>query len=184
LIEVRVELLAGPRRGSGLCLIDGAVAALDLPGLDGPTRVPASVVPGWLAGLVGVGPRPEARSPGVLLAPRTLVDCLTGADAAAVRAAVGRHRVPPAWIELLVGIAASLPARWRMSVGAPADVPVDLLEILDAGDCGLWSVQDCPPELLSGEGREVDAAEPWAVLTPTTPTAVWVWLSRLAGYQM
>jgi hypothetical protein len=74
-------------------------------------------------------------------------------------------------------IAANLAARWRITVGLLDADPVDSLEILDCASAGLWAIQLCPAEVAA---EELGATEVVS-LTPTTPTAVWAWLSRLAG---
>jgi hypothetical protein len=184
IVAVDVDLLVGPRAGAGSCLIQGDLAVVDLPGLPHPRAIPTSVLPEWLAGLVGLGPRPVVSAPGLLIAPTTLLDtvlALATPDpagvAAAVAAAIAPSKVSDAWLEMLAGIATSLAARWRVSVGLLDADPVDSLEILDCASAGLWAIQPCPAEVAA---EELDTAEAVS-LTPTTPTAVWAWLSQLAG---
>jgi hypothetical protein len=179
-VAVDVEVLVGPRAGAGSCLIQGDLAVADLPGLPDPRTIPTSVLPEWLAGLVGLGPRPVVSAPGLLIAPTTLLDtvlALATPDHAAVAAAIAPSKVADAWLELLAGIAANLVARWRVTVGLLDADAVDSLEILDCASAGLWAIQPCPAEVAA---EELGAAEVVS-LTPTTPTAVWAWLSRLAG---
>jgi hypothetical protein len=179
-LAVDVDVLVGPRAGTGCCLIHGDLAVVDLPGLPVPRAIPTSVLPEWLAGLVGLGPRPAVSAPGLLIAPTTLLDTvleLAAPDHAAVAAAIAPSKVSGAWLALLAGIAASLATRWRVAVGPLNADPVESLEVLDCVGTGLWAVQPCPAEVAAEELGTAEAIS----LTPTTPTAVWAWLSRLAA---
>jgi hypothetical protein len=177
---VDVEVLAGRHTGCGRCLLEGGRAVVDLPGLAGPRVIPGAALPEWLAGLVGLGPRPQVASPGVLMLDRAALDDIVGPAApnvAAVAAAPRPERLPQRWLELLAGIGAGFSARWRVEV--TSDVrSSETLEVIDSADTGLWAVQPCPPELAVAETG--DRGE-LVTLAPTTPTVVWAWLSRLAA---
>jgi hypothetical protein len=179
-VAVDVDVLVGPRAGAGSCLIRGGLAVVDLPGLAAPRVIPPSVLPEWLAGLVGLGPRPVVSAPGLLIAPTTLLDtvlALAAPDRAAVATAIAPDKVNAAWLALLAGIAANLAARWRVAIGPLNADPVDSLEILDCASAGLWAIQPCPAEAAAEELGTAEAVS----LAPTTPAAVWAWLSRLAA---
>lgn len=178
--SLRVSVLAGPYRGTGSCELAGGRARVELPDLDRPRDVPAAVVPGWLAGLVGLGPRPRAAVPGLLVTSRPAVKRLLahpGADPDQVRAAFGAA-LPDGWARQLSAPAGTPVAHWRLELAVPAGGTATL-EVLDAG--GLWSLTPVDPELLAAE----DAAdrldgEPVGI-SPLTPSAVWHWLSPLAA---
>ncbi|TYK43634.1 hypothetical protein [Actinomadura decatromicini] len=159
---VEVTVLVGRHPGTGNCVIGDGVAAVELPGMDGPRVVPADVVPEWIAALVALAPRPRAKTSGMLVTSQTGLDVL-----------LGDCREPDIsrdWLDLLATIRASLIARWRVTAAPGGDI-----EILDCASAGLWAVQPCPPEAVGA------ANGPLISLTPTTPTAVWTWLSLLAS---
>jgi hypothetical protein len=172
MIEVQVQVMAGPHPGRGQCIVDGDMAAVDLPGLDPPRRIPASVLPEWLAALVGLGPRPSVAAPGLLITSTAVLDRLL-----APGARTPSIEVPPGWRDLLTRIIECRQAWWRITVGPLDRAPTDSLEIIDSGTAGLWARQPCPP---TAADEELDGQGPLAALTSTTPTAVWTWLSRLA----
>jgi hypothetical protein len=182
LVEVLVEVLKGAHPGSGRCAVGGGLAVADLPGLPEPCVLPAAALPEWLAGLVGLGPRPAASAPGALVVRASVLDAvlaLDRPDARRVRATAGP--APGPWPGLLAAVSAGLTGRWRMTVaGLTGDVAH--LEVLDCGPSGLWAVQPCPPGGLADELPAADGDDAAVLLTPTTPTEVWVWLSRLAGH--
>lgn len=168
MIEVFVQVKAGPWPGPGRCVIDGDAATLNLPGMHRPERCPAGAVPQRLATLVGLGPRPVVAGPGMLITSASFLDrLLTAEDPPPTK-------IPSGWREVLSTLVVHRRAWWRITVHA--DAAHRGLEVIDAGDAGLWSCQQCPPE----PADEIDAGEPVA-LTPTTATAVWAWLSPLAG---
>jgi hypothetical protein len=175
MIEILVRVMAGPHTGRGRCVVDGGVATVDLPGLDRPRRIPASVVPEWLAALVGLGPRPAVTAPGMLITSTAVLDgLLASGDAPGAR--TSSIDVPAGWRDLLTRIIECRQGWWRMSVGPFGDDPADSLEIIDAGSAGLWARRPCPP---AAADEEIDGRGPLDALTSTTPTAVWTWLSRL-----
>jgi hypothetical protein len=172
-IEVKVEVMAGARPGRGLCVIAGDVAAVDLPGLDRPGRIPAGVLPAWLAGLIGLGPRPAVAVPGLLIAPTAVLDRLLAGTGAFP------WSVPAEWRGVLARIVECRQAWWRMTMGPPGADPVESLEVIDAGAAGLWARRPCP---AAAADDEIDhEGLPLAALAATTPTVVWTWLSRLAS---
>jgi hypothetical protein len=168
-LEVHVSLVAGDARSTGLCLIDGPSAAVDLPDLDEPVLLPTAMVPARLAALVELGPRPRVAAPGCLVLSEVSLDRLAGG--------VLPDELPPAWAGPLAAVAAGLRRRWCIVAGSADGAPVDALEVLDAGAAGLWAVHPCPAELVTAEGG---AGQPMVLLAPATATEVWTWLSRLA----
>ena len=174
---VDIHMLAGRTTGRGSCVIDGAVAAVEVPGLDAPHAIPTAAVPEWLAELLGVGPRPRVHAPGVLIAHAAMLDRVLNIaepDAGAIAELIAPDRVSSRWLELLTAISANLLARWRVEIRAPgATTAAETLEVLDCAAAGLWMLQPGPTE-------EVTAGEEVVCLAPTTSTAVWTWLSRLA----
>jgi hypothetical protein len=180
-VAVDVEIPVGPFPGTGRCLIQGDLTVAELPALTDPRALPTTALPEWLAGLVGLGPRPAVSAPGILIAQTALLDTvldLATPEPAAVAAAIAPERLAPDWLTLLAGIAGHLAARWRITVGPLDAAPVDALEILDCAGKGLWARQPCPTEVAAAELDTETAAD---ALTPTTSTAVWMWLSRLAA---
>jgi hypothetical protein len=175
---VDIHVLAGRNTGRGRCVIDGPLAAVELPGLDAPHAIPTAAVPEWLAGLLGVGPRPRVHAPGVLIAHAAMLDSvlnLAEPDAGAIAAMIAPDRVSSRWLELLVAISVNLLARWRVEIRAPgATTAAETLEVLDCSAAGLWMLQPGPAEDVTGDEEVV-------CLAPTTSTAVWAWLSRLAA---
>jgi hypothetical protein len=172
MIEIRVQVLAGPHPGRGQCVVDGDVATVDLPGLDRPRQIPASVLPEWLAALVGLGPRPSVAAPGLLITSTAILDRLLETHGTRVSSV----NVPAGWRDILTRIIACRQGWWRMAVGPLGHDPADSLEIIDAGTAGLWSRRPCPPEAVD---EALDGSGPLAALTSTTPTAVWTWLSAV-----
>lgn len=153
--DLAVTVLAGRHPGTGRCRIADGVAEVELPGLDGPRELPAAALPGWLAGLVGLGPRPRAEVRGLLVTSRT--------------ALAEPGRLPAGW-------AGAPAAHWRLDLTVPGAGPSSL-EVLDAGS--LWALSPVEEALLAAEEVAVDG-EPVAV-RPTTPSAVWRWLAPLAA---
>jgi hypothetical protein len=181
-VVVDVDVRVGRHAGSGRCVITGDRAVADLPGLGSPRAIASAVLPEWLAGLLDVGPRPEVSSPGVLILRRALLDDvlrLSEPDVDDVAAAIAPERLSRPWLELLTTVGTSLTARWRVALrSADARSTAEALEILDCSAAGLWVVQPCPAELVAaelGDGGDL------VTLAPTTSTAVWAWLSRLAA---
>jgi hypothetical protein len=181
-VRVDVEVLMGRHVGVGCCLIDGELVLADLPGLPEPQALPVAALPEWLAGLVGLGPRPAASAPGSLVTRARVLDAvlaLDGASARSVLAATGP--VPGPWPELLAAVSGGLAGRWRVAVTGLASGD-EHLEVLDCADAGLWAVQPCPPATLPDDDLPPSPTpdDPPVLLTPTTPTTLWAWLSRLA----
>jgi len=73
-VEIRVDVRVGPRPGSGRAVLVGGAVLACLPGLDVPQRTSAELFPGWLAALVGLGPRPQLQRVGALLTERCILD--------------------------------------------------------------------------------------------------------------
>lgn len=178
-VVVDVDVRVGPHTGSGRCVTTGDRTVVDLPGLAAPRTISTAALPEWLAGLVGVGPRPAVSSPGVLILRRDVLDAvldLAAPDVAALAAALAPEPVPRRWLELLAALGAGLCGRWRVGICAPGGG--DALEILDCASAGLWAVHPCPVEL--GEAELGDGGD-LVSLAPTTSATVWAWLSRLAA---
>lgn len=176
-VTVDVDVRVGRHTGSGCCVTTGDRTVVDLPGLAAPRTISTAALPEWLAGLLGVGPRPEVSSPGVLILRRDVLDAvldLAPPDVDAVAAALAPAPAPRRWLELLAPLGAGLCGRWRVEISTPGG---DALEILDCGSAGLWTVHPCPVELGEAELGDGDLV----TLAPTTSTTVWAWLSRLAA---
>ena len=180
--DLQVTVLAGRHAGAGTCRLAEGLARVDLPGLDSPRELPSAALPGWLAGLVGLGPRPRAAVTGLLVTSRPTLDrllALPAADPDRVRVAFAPSTLPDGWADALAALAGA-PAHWRMELTVPG-AGTAALEVLDAGAGGLWSLAAVDPALLGSEqdGAPLDG-EPVAV-SPTTPSAIWHWLAPLAG---
>jgi hypothetical protein len=179
--DLRVTVFAGKHVGSGHCQLADGTARVDLPGLDGPRDIPAALLPGWLAGLVGLGPRSRPAASGLLVTSRSVLDRLLAlpvADPDRVRDAVAPSILPAGWARSLAALAGATYGHWRLDLTVPGGGTA-MLEVLDAG--GLWSLTPVDPALLASEvdGATLDD-EPVAV-SPVTPSAVWRWLAPLAG---
>jgi hypothetical protein len=163
-ITVDVRVLVGRRTGTGRCRIDGPTAVVDLPQLDGDRTVPTTVLPEWIAALVELAPCPRVAAPSTLITDRSRLDALLDGGSLA--------EVPHHWRGIFAAIVSSMHARWSVTVSPHGDA----LEVLDCRSAGFWAVQPCPPE-AAGDDIPEDGA--LVSVTPTTPTAVWTWLSRL-----
>jgi hypothetical protein len=105
--------------------------------------VPAAMVPLLVAALVDLGPRPVRDATSVLLA---------GAD--------------PPWVR-------PGERRWRIAAGEPGGSTASVLDVVDAGDGGLWTPRDTA-DLLPEKGT---------VLRPITSTDAWTWISRHVAWE-
>jgi hypothetical protein len=210
LLEIRLDVLRGPGAG-GRCLAEQESARVELPALGESRTSARETVPGLLARAVGLGPRPRSLRGGILLTGRAALERLLdlhaddavrgGGDAArdAVRAVFTPADLPDVWVRALALLAGTRVSHWRVQV-FDAGAALDALEILDGGSSGLWAAAEHDPGPFAGEVDDSDeldgvdgigvrgtgaeeeaAAGPVVSLAPTTPTAVWSWLSRLAG---
>jgi hypothetical protein len=107
--------------------------------------------------------------------------------------------VPVTWRDPLARIVAARRAWWWVTVAAAkhgdaqvdrdaqvgaapdrvgGNGQVDRLEVVDAGEAGLWVRQQHLEADLARELEDGPGEGPATALTATTPTAVWAWLSR------
>jgi hypothetical protein len=179
--DLRVTVLAGRHAGAGRCRLAGGRARVELPGLDGPRDIPSALVPGWLAGLVGLGPRPRPAAGGLLVTSRSVLDrilALPAADPDAVRDTVAPSVLPGGWARSLAALAGTAYGHWRLDLTVP-DGGTATLEVLDAG--GLWSLAAVGPALLASEEDGAGPGREPITVSPVSPSAVWRWLAPLAG---
>ena len=180
---LELEVFEGRHQGLCVAVVEGALAAVQLPGEDAPRRLPSSLLPGWLAGLVGLAPRPRPACPGVLVLDRDRLDALLGldegsrGDEAAVRDALGPDPLPEAWSRALATLPGAVTGRWRLARrldGMDGEVVGSSeVEVLDAGDAGLWQVVPVDEDWVRDELAGQPAPARLVALSATTPTAVW-----------
>ncbi len=179
-VVLDVDVLAGARRGRGGVVVRDGRAVVALPGLDGLRAVPSSLLPGWLGALVDLAPRPHVDCPGLLVTDRESLDAFLdgpAADAAsAIRDALGPG--PSArWVAALAGMSGHVVNRWaltrRVLDADGADLARTVVEVVDAGDAGLWRLAECDASWLAGE-LDGEPAPPWPVaISATTTTDLW-----------
>jgi hypothetical protein len=205
-LEIRLDVIRGPRAGRWLCRAEDGLACVKLPGI-GASQISAwGRVPGLLANAVGLAPRPRPRCGGVLVTGRGTLDRLFDSCVAAghlpgdetieaVRAVFAPTELPAGWVHALARLAGGAITQWKVQIVVSGGTVLDTLEIVDGDASGLWSLTDHSPESFADEIDDVDirtvdgendagadcGREALVALAPTTPTAVWAWLSRLAG---
>jgi hypothetical protein len=161
LVVLDVEILRGRRPGCGVVTTDGATAVVELPGLGSPRTVPATLVGGWLAALVDLGPRPRPPVSGQVVTDRARLAALSAGGGLA------DEPLPPGWADALSALAPA--AHWR----------VGPLEVLDGGAGGLWQVGTVDDRWLAAELDGAPAPADPVALRPTDPTLVWAALTGL-----
>jgi hypothetical protein len=177
---VELEVLCGPHPGTVRAVLEGPGAAVQLPDAQSGRLVSRSLLPGWLAALVGLGPRPAVAVPGVLVVDAASLDLLLGADAGgpdAVAAAFGDEPVPPAWGDALGALPARVAARWRLTTRVAdhdgALVPAGAIDVVDAGEAGLWQLAPVDTEWLTAELAGEPGPPVVVAVSTLSTTAVW-----------
>lgn len=151
-----------------------------------PRPLPASVLPVWLASVIGAGPRPAPSGHRMVIASRAALEDLldlTAPDEAEVRAVLEAPDLPASDVAALAELAAGTELRWSLEwtsgfdgAQEPADEDWSTArgtrrgrtEILDAGPAGLWRILTDLPDALA-EDTGADAVG----LTHTTMADVW-----------
>jgi hypothetical protein len=170
---LHVSVLAGPRPGDGWCVFAGNEASVALPGMAQPLRIPTSLVPGWIAALVDLGPRPRPAARGVLVTERATLDRLLGSHPLDEVPSVAAR-----WERPLADLRANPHVRWQATGYDAANAPLGRLEFVDAGPAGLWLVKELDPR---SSICELPASSAQASLAAVAPTEVWHWLTASVG---
>jgi hypothetical protein len=186
IVEAHITVHRGVTRGHGTILRRGDLGRIELPGVTNPTWARASALPGLLFTGCELGPRPRSGPLVVLVDEPSLTDLLTQSNSPQARDA--HSQAAGELTRLARGLRAWWLLEWVRGV-VPKTLAVDeawhsaasatgsRLEVLDAGDAGLWRIMARVPEplLADWEGDE----EPVA-LCRTNATEVFTALVRLA----
>lgn len=185
-VEAHITVHRGVTRGHGTILRRGDLCRIELPGATNPTWARASALPGLLFTGCELGPRPRSEPLVVLVDESSLTDLLTQSNNSQAHdshsQAVGeltklarglRAWWSLEWVRGVVPETLAVDEAWHPAASATAG----RLEVLDAGDAGLWRIMACVPEPLrpDWEGDE----EPVA-LCRTNAIEVFDTLVRLA----
>ncbi len=185
-VVLELEVLAGPHPGRCVAVIEGSTAGVRLPREQEIRVISRSLLPGLLAGLVHLVPRPRVPDPGVLVVDQDRLDVLLSTGGPGAQAAVGElgaGQLPDAWTDALTALPGKVQGRWRLTrqveVAGAVVADAEVVEVVDAGDAGLWQLAPVGTGWLADElAGEPGPARPVAV-SALTPTAVWELLTAV-----
>ncbi|MEU6155607.1 hypothetical protein ABZ816_37045 [Actinosynnema sp. NPDC047251] len=124
----------------------------------GPVPTPVDHVPRMLVELLAIAPRPRPTSDAfVVTNPDALTRLLDSdpADADAARAVLAAPRLADEVAADLAALARGVASRWALE-WVRDGLPLRRIDIVDAGDAGLWSVRaDVPPLFAAELGEDV-----------------------------
>jgi hypothetical protein len=153
---------------------------MELPGATEPVWARASALPGLFFASRALGPRPRSEPLVVLIGRPSLTDVVTGSGSSSGRAAIDLAALARGltawwsleWIRGVVPECLAIDEAWHCATSATAG----RLEILDAGDAGLWRIVTDVPEPLRADWKGDE--EPVA-LRRTNATEVFAELVRV-----
>lgn len=179
-------MLVGAHPGLCVAVVEGDRAGVRLPGEAEVRRLSRSLLPGWLAAMVGLAPRPRAADLGLLVVDHDQLQALLAAPGGGeqpVADALGPGPLPAAWAVALAALPGRVVGRWRLvrQVLDPDGVvvPTAEFEMVDAGEAGVWQVSPVGADSFAGELIGEPGPDRPVALSATSATSVWELLTAV-----